>query len=134
MNRSKVIFVSLLFTLLVPIFFFIDHDKENETSELIVYCAAGMRVPMELIANQYENTYGVKIRLQFAGSGTLLGNIEASMIGDLYLAADTSYIEIAKEYSTPKSAVFINGVLDKVLTDLKKSGRINKSGKGLIDM
>lgn len=44
------------------------------------------------------------------------------------------YIEIAKEYSTPKSAVFINGVLDKVLADLKKSGRINKSGKGLIDI
>ncbi|MFT4526584.1 MAG: N utilization substance protein B [Bacteroidia bacterium] len=44
------------------------------------------------------------------------------------------YIEISKEYSTPKSAVFINGVLDKVLADMKKSGRINKSGKGLIDM
>jgi N utilization substance protein B len=44
------------------------------------------------------------------------------------------YIEIAKEYSTPKSAVFINGVLDNVLADLKKSGRINKTGKGLIEM
>ncbi len=107
MNRSKVIFVSLLFTLLVPIFFFIDHDKENETSELIVYCAAGMRVPMELIANQYENTYGVKIRLQFAGSGTLLGNIEASMIGDLYLAADTSYIEIAKEKELSNESISV---------------------------
>lgn len=42
------------------------------------------------------------------------------------------YIEIAKEYSTPKSKVFINGILDKVLADLKESGKLKKTGKGLI--
>ncbi len=44
------------------------------------------------------------------------------------------YIDIAKEYSTPKSAVFINGVLDKILSDLINSGAIKKTGKGLINM
>jgi len=44
------------------------------------------------------------------------------------------YIEISKEYSTPKSAVFINGVLDKALAELKKDGKVKKSGKGLIDV
>ncbi|MCF8275931.1 MAG: transcription antitermination factor NusB [Flavobacteriales bacterium] len=42
------------------------------------------------------------------------------------------YLEIAKEYSTPKSHVFINGILDKILTDLKDNGKIKKIGKGLI--
>lgn len=42
------------------------------------------------------------------------------------------YIEIAKEYSTPKSNVFINGILDKALAELKTAGRIKKVGKGLI--
>ncbi|HSH52488.1 MAG TPA: transcription antitermination factor NusB [Bacteroidales bacterium] len=42
------------------------------------------------------------------------------------------YIEIAKFYSTQKSNVFINGVLDKIVADLKKEGRIKKSGRGLI--
>lgn len=42
------------------------------------------------------------------------------------------YIEIAKEYSTPKSKVFINGILDKALTDLKAQGLVKKAGKGLI--
>ena len=105
MNRSKVIFVSLLLTLFIPLFFFIEHGKDNEVSELIVYCAAGMRVPMERIASQYEKLYDVKIRLQFAGSGTLLGNIEASNIGDLYLAADTSYLEIAKQKGLSSESV-----------------------------
>ena len=41
------------------------------------------------------------------------------------------YIEISKEYSTPKSKVFINGVLDKLLTQLKKDKKINKVGRGL---
>ena len=43
------------------------------------------------------------------------------------------YLEISKNYSTEKSRVFINGVLDKVLIDLKKDGKLNKSGMGLIN-
>lgn len=43
------------------------------------------------------------------------------------------YIEISKEFSTPKSKVFINGILDKVLIDLRKSKKIVKSGRGLIE-
>lgn len=43
------------------------------------------------------------------------------------------FIEIAKFYSTEKSGVFVNGVLDKIFTDLKKEGIINKSGRGLLD-
>lgn len=43
------------------------------------------------------------------------------------------YLEIAKEYSTPKSKDFINGVLDKVSLDLIDKGIIKKSGRGLID-
>jgi len=42
------------------------------------------------------------------------------------------YIEIAKYYSTGKSAVFINGILDKIVADLKKENRIRKEGRGLI--
>ncbi len=42
------------------------------------------------------------------------------------------YIEISKFYSTPKSGVFINGVLDKAIAKLKKEGKIKKVGRGLI--
>ena len=43
------------------------------------------------------------------------------------------YIDIAKAYSTPKSKVFINGVLDKIILSLKDKGELHKSGRGLID-
>ena len=41
------------------------------------------------------------------------------------------YIELAKLYSTPKSKVFINGVLDKLVADFKRINRIEKRGRGL---
>ncbi|MCS7005866.1 MAG: transcription antitermination factor NusB [Cytophagales bacterium] len=43
------------------------------------------------------------------------------------------YIDISKEYSTPKSWQFINGILDVIVDELEKEGRIRKSGRGLID-
>ncbi len=42
-------------------------------------------------------------------------------------------IEIAKNYSTPKSSLFINGILDKVSRELTASGKIRKSGRGMLD-
>ncbi|KXK31540.1 MAG: NusB/RsmB/TIM44 [Bacteroidetes bacterium OLB12] len=43
------------------------------------------------------------------------------------------YIELTKEYSTPKSRQFINGILDVMSKSMKDSGAIKKSGRGLID-
>jgi len=42
------------------------------------------------------------------------------------------YIELAKLYSSRKSGVFINGILDSIITDLKNEGLLNKIGRGLI--
>jgi len=42
------------------------------------------------------------------------------------------YLEISKFYSTSKSSVFINGVLDKVVMQLKEQKKIVKTGRGLI--
>ena len=43
------------------------------------------------------------------------------------------YIELAKEFSTPKSNSFINGILDKILADLSAAGKIRKTGRGLVE-
>jgi len=43
------------------------------------------------------------------------------------------YIELTKEYSTPKSRQFINGILDVISRSMKETGDIKKSGRGLID-
>ncbi|MBX3101942.1 MAG: transcription antitermination factor NusB [Bacteroidetes bacterium] len=43
------------------------------------------------------------------------------------------YIEIAKGYSTDKSAVFVNGVLDAIQKELRAENKIRKVGRGLIE-
>lgn len=43
------------------------------------------------------------------------------------------YLELAKIYSTPQSSKFINGILDKLLNELKQEGKVNKRGRGLIE-
>jgi N utilization substance protein B len=42
------------------------------------------------------------------------------------------YLEIAKEYSTPKSSFFINGILDKIVKEYEEEGKLNKIGRGLM--
>ncbi len=41
------------------------------------------------------------------------------------------YIELSKFFSTPKSKLFVNGVLDKLIHEFKEQGKINKRGRGL---
>ncbi len=43
------------------------------------------------------------------------------------------FIEISKIYSTPKSKVFINGILDKLIADFKAENKIKKTGRGLME-
>lgn len=42
------------------------------------------------------------------------------------------YLELAKEYSTPKSSIFINGILDNIVKELITKNRIQKVGRGLM--
>lgn len=46
-------------------------------------------------------------------------------------ASLNEYIDISKEYSTPNSKVFVNGVLDKIIAELKRDNKIAKTGRGL---
>ncbi len=41
------------------------------------------------------------------------------------------FVEISKVYSTDKSKDFINGILDRLMKQLNKEGKINKEGRGL---
>lgn len=43
------------------------------------------------------------------------------------------YIEISKYFSTSRSSIFVNGILDRMIHDFKEDGRILKRGRGLLD-
>ena len=71
---------------------------EGHTGEPITfYCAAGMKPPVAMAISDYYEEIGVVVRVDYAGSGALLSRIRANPTGDLYLAADESYIELARK-------------------------------------
>jgi molybdate transport system substrate-binding protein len=55
---------------------------------LTVYCAAGLKKPVEAIAERYKEELGTEVSLQYGGTGTLLGQLQVAKKGDLFIAAD----------------------------------------------
>ncbi len=49
-----------------------------------------------------------------------------------YKVTINEYLEVAKEYSTPKSSKFINGILDKIVKEYQSKNIHQKSGRGLM--
>lgn len=83
------------------------HAPEGQT--LVMFCAAGIRVPVEKVAVEYEEKYGVHIELQYGGSQTLLSQIKVDQHGtsDLFLAADDFYTDKAHEDGLAKETLSI---------------------------
>ncbi|QLG44775.1 molybdate ABC transporter substrate-binding protein [Costertonia aggregata] len=50
---------------------------------------------MGQIAKKYKKEYGIRVDVQYGGSGTLLSNLRVANQGDLYIAADESYVHEA---------------------------------------
>lgn len=67
------------------------------TASLTVYCAAGLKKPVEAIAAAYREEYGVEVNLQYGGTGTLLSQIEVAKRGDLFIAADDGSLADARK-------------------------------------
>ena len=52
---------------------------------------------MEKTVEDYASEFGRQVDIQFGPSQTLLSQMEVSAVGDLYLPADDSFLEMARE-------------------------------------
>jgi len=59
---------------------------------LTIYCAAGVRKPVEAVAAMYRKEFDTETNLQYGGSGELLSSLRAANSGDLFIAADAATI------------------------------------------
>lgn len=69
----------------------------GDADVLTVYCAAGLRPAMKAVRESYEAEYGVRVDVNFGGSGSLLGTMRSAAAGDLYIAADMEYVDQARQ-------------------------------------
>ena len=74
-------------------------DASGTRAELLVYCAAGIKPAIEEAAAAFEREpFGVPVRLQYGGSGTLLNNLQIAKRGDIFIPADESYLDLARRH------------------------------------
>lgn len=74
----------------------IPSTTENVES-LFVYCGAGMRKPMDEIGLLFEEENGISVNYNYAGSNTLLSQMELTQKGDIYMPGATYYFDVARE-------------------------------------
>jgi molybdate transport system substrate-binding protein len=99
-NYLTVLIVVSLVSLAGLLFLLVNQDDRARgaaSKRLFMFCAAGLRPPAEKIAADYQREYGVAVDLQYGGSSTLLNQIEVGEGGDLYLAGDDGYTDLAHE-------------------------------------
>lgn len=76
--------------------------KKGSTAPLTVFCAAGMKKPVDEIAAAYQRETGTEVRLQFGGTGTLLSQLQIAKQGDLFIAADDGALADARKLGVTK--------------------------------
>lgn len=100
MSRVVVIFGSLIAALIL-IGLLVWNPRpatpnQSRHQALLVYCAAGLKPAVEPVIRDYEQQTGRKIQVQYGGSGTLLSNLKVAKVGDLFLAADGFFLDLAR--------------------------------------
>lgn len=70
-------------------------ESDSDAKELLLYCGAGIRPPVDELVEVFGRLYGVKIAIDYAGSEVLLSKIKLGRRGDLYMPGDSYYIEQA---------------------------------------
>lgn len=134
---STVVPVSLVVLALLVVSLFWGADRRQEigsSGPLRLYCAAGIQKPIKEIIDRYRQEFEIEVETEYQGSGALLSSIRAnSGRGDLYLAADVSYMDDARNYELidevapiasqrPCIAISVSNTNISTIHDLLKDG------------
>jgi len=63
--------------------------------ELLLYCGAGIRPPVEELVETFRQEYDVKIVTDYAGSEVLISKVKITHRGDFYMPGDKHYVDLA---------------------------------------
>ena len=80
-------------------------QKPSGGRSITVYCAAGLKKPIEVLAADFHKETGTEVSLQYGGTGTLLSQIRVAKQGDLFIAADEGSLADARKLDVVKEAL-----------------------------
>jgi molybdate transport system substrate-binding protein len=74
-----------------------EKPEESRSEKLLLYCGAGIRPPVEQMAEAFGREHGVKVVGDYAGSEVLLSKLKLARKGDLYMPGDKHYVDQAEQ-------------------------------------
>jgi molybdenum ABC transporter molybdate-binding protein len=80
-------------------------ERAGHRDSLTVFCAAGLKQPVEAIAAKYREELGTEVQLQYGGTGTLLSQLRVAQKGDLFIVADDAGIADARKFDAIREVV-----------------------------
>jgi len=96
--KKRILFATVV---IIALLFGCEAEKPEESDaaakELLLYCGAGIRPPVEQMVEAFERQHGVKVVTDYAGSEVLISKIKLTRRGDLYMPGDKHYVEQAAQ-------------------------------------
>ena len=85
-------------------------NPDKPSQAIVVYCAAGMRKPVEEAAKSFQKAFDVEVRLDYGSSGELEGKLELERTSrtprcDLYIPADLSFAERVQKKGLTRESI-----------------------------
>jgi molybdate transport system substrate-binding protein len=128
-KKSIILIITLILVLSIDI---------SAQSDVFIYSAAGLMKPMEEISKNFEEETDINVNIQFNASGVLMNQIKTVKQGDIYIAADSWYVNqlfeqniITKRYRIAKHTPVII-VPNKNKNSINNFNDILLSGKKII--
>ena len=88
-----------------------------ETKSITIFCGSASKPAMEEAAQVFEEETGIKVYLNFSGSGTMLAQMKVSESGDLYIPGSPDYMAMAEKDGVvePDTVVIISYLVPAIL-------------------
>ncbi|MFW6107903.1 MAG: substrate-binding domain-containing protein, partial [bacterium] len=67
----------------------------RQEKKVSVWCAAGMRPPVQVLAEEFAGMQELPVEVTYDGASRLLDQIEVLGRGDVYIAGDADYVDLA---------------------------------------
>ncbi len=84
--------------------------SSSSKKEINIFCAAGVKPAIDESAKIFGQKYGIKLNINYGGTGEVLSNMIVSQTGDLYIAAEQRYMQTAKKKGVINGSMPISSV------------------------
>lgn len=101
---------------------------EGDSKTITAFCGSASKPAMEEAARAFEQETGIKVYLNFSGSGTMLSQMKVSQSGDLYIPGSPDYMVMAEKDGVvdPDSVKIISFLVPAILVQEGNPQNIQK--------